>query len=188
MGCCLSLHCNVHALKQASLACILQYTSLQPTVLPAGVISSCNLWLSFTDYLCMHQGNGNAAAWNIKNCNGWLATQCVPWTMSPFVAQRTESSSGIPWAAQFILNRNALRGLPSSYTHRAIRQQTALLHNPNTGRSHWLGLICFPRVSCRNLWLWMLPDMWLSEQLHLRPHHWDLLLQPRMEGSTMWPR
>lgn len=73
MGCCLSLHCNVHALKQASLVYILQYTSLRPTVLPAGVISSCNLWLSSTDYLCMHQGNGEAAAWNSKNCNGWLA-------------------------------------------------------------------------------------------------------------------
>lgn len=49
------------------------------------------------------------------------------------------------------------------------------------------GLFVF-RVSTRNLWVWLSTGMWLSQQLHMWSHHWNLLLQSRLEGYEVWSR
>lgn len=119
-----------------------------------------------------------------KSCDESLSLQSVAaWPLESQRDSRNASQLWAPWMVWVSLDRDPLKGLTSRLTRSYGETLTP-------GSQGWRATLDshLLRVPCRNVWLWLSPDMWLSEQLYLWPHHRDLLLQPRMEGGTMWSR
>lgn len=141
--------------------------------------------LHSTDSLHTHQGDGYTASESARGHDEGLDLwPCAAWPMSPTMTQGTSVSSRTPWVVHGYPEQGPLKG-PAS-RHRRSYSKT-LASSFQGWRPHG-PLTLLLRVPRRNIRLWLSSDMWLSEQLHLRPHHRDLLLQPRMEGGTMWSR